>query len=113
MTYRSRYMARPEWIAVLDLLIADDSNPRGIAFQTGKLRTDLISLNKSLGGIPDTGIDALHETILALDATLDFHPGSLALGETLAALRQSSAKLSDLIGLHFFSHSDAASRVIA
>ena len=113
MTYRSRYMARPEWIAVLDLLIADDSNPRGIAFQTGKLRTDLQSLNKSLGGVPDTGFDALHETILALDPTLDFHPGSQALGATLAALRLASAKLSDLIGLHFFSHSDAASRVIA
>ena len=33
MTYRSRYMAKPEWLPVLDLLIRDDSNPRSIAFQ--------------------------------------------------------------------------------
>lgn len=112
MTYRSRYTARPEWIAVLDLLVADDSNPRGIAFQTASLGAYLRRLDQSLGGMPDAGLDALHERVLALDPTLDFHPGSERLRQTLAELGFASAKLSEAIGLHFFSHSDAASRVI-
>src|SRR5439155_12866159 len=28
ITYRARYMARPEWLPVLDLLICDEANPR-------------------------------------------------------------------------------------
>ncbi|MDQ7989861.1 MAG: circularly permuted type 2 ATP-grasp protein [Candidatus Dactylopiibacterium sp.] len=113
VTYRARYMSRPEWIAVLDLLIADDANPRGIVFQTAGLGDYLGRLNDSLGGMPDTGIDALHRRLLALDATLDFHPGSAALREALATLRAASASLSDQISLHFFSHSDERVRVIA
>src|SRR5262249_27498190 len=33
MTYRSRYMITPVAAPVLDLLILDETNPRGIAFQ--------------------------------------------------------------------------------
>lgn len=113
VTYRSRYMSRPEWIAVLDLLIADDSNPRGIVFQTADLCDYIARLHDSLGGMPDTGIDALHRRLLALDPTLDFHPGSAALHEALRTLRASTASLSDQIGQHFFSHSDELARVIA
>ena len=29
----ARYMARPEWLPVLDLLILDEANPRSVAFQ--------------------------------------------------------------------------------
>lgn len=33
MTYRSRYLAAPRLAGVIDLLLADDSNPRSLAFQ--------------------------------------------------------------------------------
>jgi uncharacterized circularly permuted ATP-grasp superfamily protein/uncharacterized alpha-E superfamily protein len=33
MTYRRRYFAEPQWPGVLDLLIADESNPRSLGFQ--------------------------------------------------------------------------------
>jgi len=33
MTYRRRYFAQPQWPAVLDLMLADDTNPRSLAFQ--------------------------------------------------------------------------------
>jgi uncharacterized alpha-E superfamily protein len=33
ITYRSRYMARPEWLPVLDLLVRDVHNPRSVVFQ--------------------------------------------------------------------------------
>ncbi|MBS1209970.1 MAG: circularly permuted ATPgrasp family protein [Proteobacteria bacterium] len=113
VTYRSRYMARPEWLAVLDLLIADEANPRGIVFQTAGLRDYLNRLDESLGGMPDTGIDALHARLLHFDAARDFHPGSQALQEALATLRWASAELSDQISLHFFSHVDEGRKVIA
>ncbi|MEN9489674.1 MAG: hypothetical protein RJA63_123 [Pseudomonadota bacterium] len=113
VTYRSRYVARPEWIAVLDLLIADDTNPRGIVFQTGGLCDYVSRLNASLGDMPESGIDALHLRLLALDPALDFHPGSHALAEAMSTLRAASASLSDQIGLHFFSHADEQARVIA
>ncbi len=38
ITYRARYMARPEWLPVLDLLVRDEANPRSIAFQVHGLR---------------------------------------------------------------------------
>lgn len=114
VTYRSRYMARPEWIAVLDLLVADESNPRGIVFQTAGLKDYLQRLDESIaGGMPDTGIVGLHRRMQELDPERDFHPESPALREVLATLRWASADLSDQIGQHFFSHSDGSARVIS
>lgn len=37
MTYRSRYVAGPDAARVLDLLLADEGNPRSIGFQMGAL----------------------------------------------------------------------------
>ena len=37
ITYRSRYLASPQFAPVLDLLLADESNPRSLAFQLGAL----------------------------------------------------------------------------
>ena len=37
MTYRRRYFAEPQWPGVLDLLLADESNPRSLAFQAAAL----------------------------------------------------------------------------
>ncbi|MBK9992122.1 MAG: circularly permuted type 2 ATP-grasp protein [Verrucomicrobia bacterium] len=33
MTYRRRYFSQPQWPPALDLLLADESNPRSLAFQ--------------------------------------------------------------------------------
>ena len=37
MTYRSRYLSTPQFAPVLDLLLADESNPRSLAFQLAAL----------------------------------------------------------------------------
>ncbi len=37
MTYRSRYLSAPQFAPVLDLLIADESNPRSLGFQLAAL----------------------------------------------------------------------------
>jgi uncharacterized alpha-E superfamily protein len=41
MTYRSRYLSAPQFAPVLDLLLADESNPRSLAFQTVALGTHM------------------------------------------------------------------------
>lgn len=41
MTYRSRYLSAPQFAPVLDLLLADESNPRSLAFQTAALGTHM------------------------------------------------------------------------
>ena len=33
VTYRSRYLAAPEWLPVLDMVMRDEANPRSLAFQ--------------------------------------------------------------------------------
>jgi uncharacterized alpha-E superfamily protein len=38
ITYRSRYRAEPQIPAVLDLVLADESNPRSLAFQLAVMR---------------------------------------------------------------------------
>jgi uncharacterized circularly permuted ATP-grasp superfamily protein/uncharacterized alpha-E superfamily protein len=52
MTYRSRYVFGPDPAPVLDLLLADESNPRSVAFQLSALYQHLRSLRleQSAGG---------------------------------------------------------------
>ena len=47
MTYRSRYLARLQPEAVLDLLVTDETNPRSIVFQLGAYQWDGRSATRS------------------------------------------------------------------
>lgn len=49
ITYRSRYMAQPELLPALDLIIADEANPHSIIFQTHSIERYLGYLRKDLG----------------------------------------------------------------
>ncbi|MEO8203549.1 MAG: circularly permuted type 2 ATP-grasp protein [Betaproteobacteria bacterium] len=105
ITYRSRYMARPEWMPVLDLLVRDESNPRSVAFQLKGLHDYLIKLGGTLG---DCGADALAPSIAdlhSLDAARDLEPGSARLAALISGLLEASYALSEQLGLRFFSHS--------
>ena len=44
MTHRQRYFARARWPEVVEMLVRDVSNPRGLAFQLSALRTHLEAL---------------------------------------------------------------------
>jgi uncharacterized alpha-E superfamily protein len=50
MTYRSRYVAGPDAARVLDLLLADESNPRSIGFQLATLFQRVGSLRPQQNG---------------------------------------------------------------
>lgn len=105
ITYRSRYMARPEWMPVLDLLVRDDSNPRSVAFQLKGLNDSLVRLAGDLGpcGADELvqGIDGLR----SLDPARDLDPASERLSNLLIELQAASLRLSEQLGLRFFSHS--------
>lgn len=105
ITYRSRYMARPEWMPVLDLLVRDDSNPRSVAFQLKGLNDSLVRLAGDLG---PCGADELAqgiEALRSLDPAKDLDPASERLSNLLIELQAASLRLSEQLGLRFFSHS--------
>jgi len=113
MTYRRRYFGHPEWPTVVDLLIADDGNPRSLAFQLGALlehvnrlpdanpRSDqssrearlLLDIRESLQNL---NIAELTEG----DLPTDVDPLPLALGRIAADMRT----VSDAITQRFFAH---------
>ena len=47
ITYRSRYLTSLQTDLVLDLLLADEANPRSIAFQLARLKEDIDQLPAS------------------------------------------------------------------
>ena len=60
VTYRSRYLAAPEWMPVLDMVVRDEANPRSLAFQAKGLADFIARLEASHGGVrrPDPGAGA-------------------------------------------------------
>ena len=105
ITYRSRYMARPEWLPVLDLLICDDSNPRSVAFQVKGLHDYLVRLGNALGPCGAETLTPSMDALAALDGSRDLIPGNERLATVLVGLQAASETLSEQLGLRFFSHS--------
>lgn len=104
VTYRSRYMTRPEWLPVLDLLVLDESNPRSVAYQALGLR-DYLGRLAETHQVPavlpfEKGLAAL----FALRPEHDLEPCSPRLGEMLDTLSTAAFALSEQLSLHFFSH---------
>ena len=80
ITYRARYMARPEWLPVLDLLIRDEANPRSVAFQVHGLRDYAQRLVDLFG---DFGDEHFHGALTR--AAADRSRGRAAAGQRAAA----------------------------
>jgi uncharacterized alpha-E superfamily protein len=119
MTYRGRYHSIPQLARVLDLLLADESNPRAILFQ-------VTTLNEHLSVLPHTGNDGMITADQRITTRLS---GDLKLADPfkLSTTRNASGsrfqlarltrrvdqgidELSDEISHYFFSHS-AATRI--
>jgi uncharacterized circularly permuted ATP-grasp superfamily protein/uncharacterized alpha-E superfamily protein len=116
MTYRGRYHALPQTTRVLDLVLADDSNPRSVLFQA-------VTIDAHLGQLPHTdpegvmtGDQRVARQLVSEIELADMH----ALGESLSRsghrarlerltrrIESDMIELSDLITQHFFSHSQA------
>jgi uncharacterized alpha-E superfamily protein len=111
MTYRRRYHARPQLAPVLDLLVADDSNPRSLVWQ-------LYQLNRHARQLPRDGMQgAVSDEKRQVDQMLSQLEGTnisaLATAEEKApgyivqlcdSINGSLVGLSDTITQHYFSH---------
>jgi len=110
VTYRSRYMARPEWLPVLDLLVRDVHNPRSVYFQIKGLSDFVRRIERvygeGIGGQLDDAVAALE----TLDPGADLRHGSSRLLTLLQDWHTASARLSEQLGLRFFSHSGEVNR---
>jgi uncharacterized circularly permuted ATP-grasp superfamily protein/uncharacterized alpha-E superfamily protein len=104
ITYRSRYMTRPQWLPVLDLLVADETNPRSIAYQALGLTDYLGRLAAHFGSIESAALSNAVADMLALRAETDFRAGSPRLLAVLDDLGTAAYALSEQLGRRFFSH---------
>jgi uncharacterized circularly permuted ATP-grasp superfamily protein/uncharacterized alpha-E superfamily protein len=110
ITYRSRYMSRPEWLPVLDLLVLDRSNPRSILFQLKGLDDYLRRIAEAYGDFGAERFDGCMADLERMDPDVDLQHGSARLAALLADCHAGSQRLSEQLGLHFFSHVGAVSR---
>lgn len=108
LTYRVRYVQRPEWQSVMDLIVFDDRNPRSAHFQLAKLA-------KHVRLLPDA---PLGDIIAEADRVLDLcraDSGTAggrdrSLEPLLLAIDRLGARLSDVLTLRYFSHVDDVPR---
>jgi uncharacterized circularly permuted ATP-grasp superfamily protein/uncharacterized alpha-E superfamily protein len=112
MTYRRRYFSQPQWSPALELLLADDTNPRSLAFQICALVDHLDNLPREQGRDHNRH-EAEHLRNLINDTSW---PGlahaQLTTGDTrLATLLQKIAaqlrSISDSLTRQYFSHATA------
>jgi len=103
VTYRSRYLARPEWLPVLDLLVTDSLNPRSVMFQASGILNYLNKLEHVYGAC---GADELRPACERLDAlSVDqLDPASPQLLALIDELRSLAFRLSDGLAERFFNH---------
>ena len=116
ITFRARYQRHEDLLALVDLLVLDDTNPRAFAGTLRRLRTELGKLPGPATGrealsslFPRQGAGLILEDLRNLDGS--------ALKQRITALAiqlgASAARVSDLIGQRYFAHadSDATQRV--
>jgi uncharacterized alpha-E superfamily protein len=103
VTYRSRYLAAPEWLPVLDMIVRDDANPRSLAFQAKGLAEFIAKFEATHGPVAATALAPAHAALIAL-APADLRPESEHLAEVLDELQRAAHAISDATSLKFFSH---------
>jgi len=114
LTYRRRYLTHLETHAVADLLLADDSNPRGAAFPLAQLEQHLAALPRE-SAQPDRNRDQRVllklRTLIQLTDLVEICRVSAgeprkALDALLAECIDQIARLSDAIARLYFSHAE-------
>jgi len=116
ITHRTRYPAEPRPASVLDLVLGEPANPRGLLFQLRRLSEHLEALSKDGGAVP-----ALHAAATLSDRVAEFAFARIETsGEKVDLapvlglvdlVAQRLASLSDSIARSFFTHTQAAKPV--
>ena len=103
VTYRSRYLAAPEWLPVLDMVVRDDANPRSLAFQVKGLGDYIAKIEAIHGRFASETLAPAQAALRGLKA-IDLDPESDLLARTIAQLQRAAYAASDDISMKFFSH---------
>jgi uncharacterized circularly permuted ATP-grasp superfamily protein/uncharacterized alpha-E superfamily protein len=115
ITYRSRYLAVLQPAPALDLVLADDGNPRGLAFQLAAMRALLAEIAGGADASLAAAAGALQEEPQAMVRTVseasDQAVAALFLPARLRSLRDAVAALSDRVSRRYFALLPAARTV--
>jgi uncharacterized alpha-E superfamily protein len=113
MTYRRRYFAEPQLAPVLDLLLADATNTRALAFQLTALADHMEQLPRDKDAPSPTReqqliTDAIDTLAAAFDASGQPGPDGTFPGllELLRSIDEDLRGLSDTITYYYFSHAE-------
>ncbi|MDY7563135.1 circularly permuted type 2 ATP-grasp protein [Pseudomonas sp. 10B1] len=119
ITYRSRYLAMPQLIPVLDLLLLDEQNPHAVLFQLKWVSRSLNRLNEDFGVPRDIRLALLIQRLSAFDlSSLEnplFGKNSVSavlegLADLLQTIGETSGQVSDRLALRHFAHVDDVSQ---
>jgi uncharacterized alpha-E superfamily protein len=113
VTYRSRYMAKPEWLPTLDLLVLDSANPRALVFQLDGLVGALKRVSVLHGECGISLLEPLLQAFKQLNVATSLRYDSEALKQLLNRLNKASIQLSEQLEARFFSYAAKASVEIA
>ncbi len=106
ITYRSRYLAVLQPAPALDLMLADDGNPRGLAFQLAAMRALLSEIASGTDNALAAAAAALQDEpqsmIRMVSEAADQSVAALFLPARLRALRDAVAELSDRVSRRYF-----------
>lgn len=119
ITYRSRYMAVPQLIPVLDLLLLDEQNPHAVLFQLKQVSRSLRRLNETFDSPRDNSLAVLARRLASVDLGNLENPlfgdsgvesALHALADLLQAVGDASGLVSDRLALRHFAHVDDVSQ---
>jgi uncharacterized circularly permuted ATP-grasp superfamily protein/uncharacterized alpha-E superfamily protein len=116
ITYRSRYLSVIQPAPVLDLVLADEGNPRGLAFQLRAARDLLAELADgaapdALAAVLDEGLAELARMVAEVAASPNQAAAAAGLPARLRALEAAMAGLSDQVARRYFALLPAAHSV--
>jgi uncharacterized alpha-E superfamily protein len=113
MTYRRRYFARPQLSPVLDLLLLDDANSRGVAFQLAAVSDHIRHLPRDPKAPSPTReerlIDQAVVTLRQVDplaVLVDEKKGARDVTALLVSMETDLRALSEAITYFYFSHAE-------
>jgi uncharacterized circularly permuted ATP-grasp superfamily protein/uncharacterized alpha-E superfamily protein len=116
LIYRRRYLTNLQIVPVLDLLVCDEANPRGLAFQFRSIQQHVMDLPREPGTAPANRpveqmvLELANRAVLADAhqlAQADWEEARPELMNFTAKVAHDLAALSDALGLAYFAHSGA------
>jgi uncharacterized alpha-E superfamily protein len=114
ITFRARYQRREDVLALVELLVMDDTNPRSLAGVLRRLRTELGKLPPGPGGstslvsrLPDQGVGFDLRALRGLDEAAVAQRVTAA----CAQIHQTASSLADALGERHFALSESQPRV--